>query len=162
MRVLCFSCFVTLFLAACGADKPPADPASRADQATRPELISTTQSPSRSVDAIDQALEILKGKASISVRYDRVRTLDGGAKQRQVFVEMLGSDAEETDALAAGLFEKDGFDTRRGRVDENGIRVLYRKPGVEPINVLIRSAESGPPLRADGATSSLYLRQSVD
>lgn len=162
MRKLIFLGGISLVLAACGADQPAAP----ASQGTTPSLEATTpaQKPASGdqVDQLDLALEGLHQLSASSVRYDRIRTLEDGTKQRQVFVEMLGATAEEVDINAAQVFEKAGFTVRKGLVDENGIRLQYRKSGVEPINALIRSAEAGPPLNDSSATSSFYVRQSVD
>ncbi|MGY0560319.1 hypothetical protein ACW7G2_06340 [Luteimonas sp. A277] len=150
-----------LLLAGCGADQPAAP----ASQGGTPTLESTTPRPAQKPiagDPVDQGLENLQKMAASTVRYDRIRTLEDGTKQRQVFVEMLGATAEDTHSSATQIFEKGGFTVRTGLMDENGIRVQYRKTGVEPISALIRSAEGGPPLNDPAATSSFYIRQSVD
>lgn len=152
---------IALAVSACGADQPPAP----AGEGRAPSLQSTTPEPASAPaagDHIDLALEALQQRAASTIRYDRIRTLDNGTNERQVFVEMLGASAEDVDAHATEVFEQAGFTIRRGMVDENGIRLAYRKPGLEPINALIRSAESGPALNDPAATSSFYIRQAVD
>ncbi|MFC0718035.1 hypothetical protein [Luteimonas padinae] len=164
MRKFIVLASVSLALAACGADQP-AQPAQPAGQGQAPSLQAGTQQSARKpapADQFDQALESLAQRSAASIRYDRIRTLEDGTKQRQVFVEMLGATAEETDAHATQVFEEAGFTTRKGLVDGNGIRLAYRKAGGESISALIRSAEAGPPLNDPAATSSLYIRQSVD
>lgn len=164
MRKLIAFASLSLLLAACGADQPAAP----ANQGGTPALESTTPLPAQKpvagdqVDHVDQALDSLQQLAASTIRYDRIRTLEDGTKQRQVFVEMLGATAEDTDAYATQVFEKAGFSIRKGLVDENGIRVQYRKSGVESISALIRSAQVGPKLDDPAATSSFYIRQSVD
>lgn len=160
MRKLVAVASISLLLSACGADQP----AATSGQARVPSLEATTPVAQEPVsgDQVDQGLESLQQRTATSVRYDRIRTLEDGTKQRQVFVEMLGATAEEADAHAMQVFEDAGFTVRRGLVDKNGIRLQYRKPGVESINALIRTAEAGPPLNDPAATSSFYIRQSVD
>lgn len=156
MKSVYISCCIGLLLAGCGEEQPSAK-----GYTSSPRLIATEPGQPKAVDEIRQVLASLERGTPIWIRYDRVRALEDGREERQVFVEILGPSAEETDLLAMKVFGQAGFTVRKGLVDRNGIRLQYRKSGVEPINVLIRSLEAGPPLSDPAATSSLYVRQSV-
>jgi hypothetical protein len=151
----------SLVLAGCGADHPP----ETASVPVAKSAIDNAKWPSREARlpqvGIDSVLKAISGKVPISVRYDRVVQDKAGKKQRRAFVEMLGASAAQAETLATKAFTSSGFSVRRGKDDADGVRLQYRKKGVEPISLLIRDKKAGPPLKAVKATSSLYLRQKV-
>lgn len=158
LRSLYLAIFV-LVLAGCGADHPPAADAAGTSAPA------AAQSPSRRARApqagIDSALQAISKKLPSHVRYDKVVPVKTGGNQRQVFVEMLGASSEQAEAATTSALKAAGFTAQRGKADADGVRIQYRKTGVKPINVLIRSKAAGPALQAPEATSSIYFRQDV-
>lgn len=161
MRNSLYLIIFSLALAGCGADQPPA----ATDAPASKNVAATVKSPSHvarpAPAGMDSALKVVSSNAPTSVRYDRIVQDKTSAHVRQVFVEMLGASTAQTEALATKALASSGFSAHRGKADENGIRLQYRKKGAEPVNVLIRDKKASPPLKAAQATASLYLRQKV-
>lgn len=154
MHKIVYVAVVALALSACSGDKQEEGGVAPAPQTTAPDAPAEVVT----VDEIANAIEHVRQQAAVSVRYDRRRDLDE-ATERQVYVEMLGSTAEQTEALAVTAFEAAGFSVRKGLADAKGIRLQFRKRGVESINALIRDQATSPAFKDPAGTSSLYLRQ---
>ncbi len=157
MQKILYGAVLALALSACGGstqDEARVDPA---HESTAPATEAAATEPAV-VDEIANVLGHIQRQAALSVRYDRPRTVEQSV-ERQVYVEMLGSTAEQTEALAVAAFETAGFTSRRGLADANGVRMQFRKKGAEHINALIRDQAASPPFKDPAGTSSLYLRQ---
>ncbi|TWI02977.1 hypothetical protein IP90_02079 [Luteimonas cucumeris] len=110
---------------------------------------------------IDDVKTALAKKLGVFLRYDRVVRGDR-QDERQVYLEILGADIDQTDKAVAAVFESLGYSMRRGLRDSNGIRVKVQIRGEPPINVLIRDKQASPPFRRAEGSASVYLRQTVD
>lgn len=161
MRKFFYVAALSLALAGCGADQPPETAAPAATKHAAATAKSVHHATRPHALGIDAALKAVSRKAPTSIRYDRVVQDKAGHNLRQVFVEMLGASATETEALVTKALASSGFSVRRGKNDANGIRLQYQKKGAQPINVLIRDKKASPPLKVATATASLYLRQNV-
>lgn len=157
MKKILYGAGLALALSACGGSEQEEARVDPARESTAP-AIETSASEPKVVDEIASVLGHIQGQAALSVRYDRPRNLEQSV-ERQVYVEMLGPTAAQTEALAVAAFEAAGFTSRRGLADANGVRMQFRKKGVEHINALIRDQAASPPFKDPAGTSSLYLRQ---
>lgn len=154
MQKIAYVAAIAFALSACGGSSQEEG---RLQEPVTP-MVEAQADEEAAVDEISDVIEQIEGQAALSVRYDRPRNV-GQAIERQVYVEMLGSTVERTETLAVGAFEAAGFTSRKGLADANGIRMQFRKDGVEHVNALIRDQTASPPFKDPAGTSSLYLRQ---
>ena len=162
MRNMKYAIVLSFLLSACGADQPvETDVVSQEPMLTATTPVDPIGADAANLNIIDTALDQIAGETQVFIRYDRVRSTKEGKNERQVFVEMLEASDRETEKVLTSKLGADGFAVRKGLDDEMGIRLQYKKAGVEPLNVLIRDKAASPPLAKEQAISSLYIRQTV-
>lgn len=163
MRVVILA-LIVVSLSACGFDSSP--PQSEEAPSKPVPGASTTpddeiKPPAESVDRIPQFVDALTGNGQGHFRFDRVRGVEAGTQQRQVFVEMAGATDVESAQRTNEVLESLGFKELRRNESAKSIRIAYADPDGNTIQVTVRSREAHSKLKHDDATSSVYLTQSL-
>lgn len=157
MRIKSLLVALTITLAACSGDHSSVD--NDAVPATTAQTAKPTKSKAPKMSAgIDQVLAAMGKDMKLDVSYDRIAHKTDGS-QRQVFIEVAGATDREDQAAVAKAFTAQGFKVYQGKDDQNGIRMSFKKTGVNEIHALIRNKGVGPSLKNPDGTSSIYLRQ---
>lgn len=157
MRIKSLFVITTLALTACSGGHSSSDGGNTPAQAERAGK-SVKSSASQAGAGIDQVLAALNKSLKLSTGYDRVVEKSEGF-QRQVFLEVLGASDRDAQKEVSKAFTASGFKVHQGKDDQNGIRMSFKKSGVNEIHALIRAKGVGPALKNSDATSSIYLKQ---
>ncbi|GGA66795.1 hypothetical protein GCM10011521_01120 [Arenimonas soli] len=160
MRVAFVFLFSIVLLAGCGADVPVEQPAVSA-QDVPPVPEAPAAEPATAHEVLDRAIEAITVGERAWLRYDRERPDGEGGDERRVFIEVLGQDAAGAEQVMMAFMASQGYVAEGRREDGDGIRGMLNREGMESIRFLIRDRAAGPDLQMSNATSSIYLRTSV-
>ncbi|WP_407352678.1 hypothetical protein [Luteimonas sp. R10] len=91
-------------------------------------------------------------------RYDRIRkTSKSNRNQRQVYYEVMGGDVSAVVEQVRQALVEAGYSEAWEREEYGGIRLKFTRQGTQPVAALVRDGESGPKLREENATASVYF-----
>jgi hypothetical protein len=163
MRIVVLA-IIAASLSACGFDSSPppsAETPSKPVPAAQPAERQAERPSAEPADPIPQFVDELTKGGSGHFRFDRLRDVEAGGQQRQVFVEMIGRTDVESARKAHEVLESLGFKELRRNESAKSIRVAYADPDGNTVQVNVRSREAHSKLKRSDATSSVYLTQSI-
>lgn len=154
-------------LAGCGFDKAPPSqqeveqpkPVPGSERAVASTAALSPDAPGTKRDVLEEFSERLIRDGRGKFRFDRIRDAKGGGRERQVYVEMIGLNDQQSAQLVSEVMESLGFKAGYSFGDENGIRLSFTLKNTPLTRVLVRTREAHSNLNDPSAMSSVYLTQ---
>lgn len=110
------------------------------------------------VPAVDELVSSLLNGGAAKLRYDRAAsTPDETGRERQVYLEMLDKDVEESERLVSNALLGHDYQEVRRSGDPDDVHLTFGKQGKPDLAVRIRSREAHSNLTEPDARSSTYV-----